>query len=283
MNFVEVERFAGVEADVNAYIVSSGSRAIVIDALRNRQEAARLAQRIQERGLSLESVLVTHGHPDHYIGVRTLHEAFPVASVIVASDAVKRDMIAFSAWMESVGWLEQQPQMKPRSARCPDGFDYEGVIEVMAGDRVSLGLGAELVVRVDYPPTECAHMTTIECSAASAVFVSDLCYRGVHAWAGTGVLREHISNWMDVLSSLETRYGGRGWTVYPGHGAPSDESIFSDMDTYLRDFLRTVDEAASDAEAVARMKQLYPEHRQADFLLAHSVAFHGPDGRKGGV
>lgn len=51
------------------------------------------------------------------------------------------------------------------------------------------------------------------------------------------------------------------------------------MRVYLADFLAAVDAASTDAEAIARMEGLYPDFLQREFLLAQSVAFHGPDAR----
>jgi hypothetical protein len=51
---------------------------------------------------------------------------------VVASAGVKADIIGFSTWMESVGWLEGIPRMKVKSATNPDGFDYEAGLDVLA-------------------------------------------------------------------------------------------------------------------------------------------------------
>jgi glyoxylase-like metal-dependent hydrolase (beta-lactamase superfamily II) len=61
-------------------------------------------------------------------------------------------------------------------------------------------------------------MTTVFVNELNALFTSDLCYRGVHAWAGQGVLREHIANWIRVLGELKARYSDTAIKVYPGHG-----------------------------------------------------------------
>jgi glyoxylase-like metal-dependent hydrolase (beta-lactamase superfamily II) len=279
MSKIEIRAFAGREASVNAYVVQNETHAVVVDSLRNREEAAELAVLLRESGRQLQAVFVTHGHPDHYIGSRTLQEAFPKARILVASEAIKADTVGFSTWMESVGWLDKQPQMKPRSSRNPDGFDYERRIEVLETPRLELEGGGVLEIQADYPATESAHMTTLFVRELNSLFTSDLCYRGVHAWAGQGVLRDHISNWVRVLGDLKARYAHTGLIVYPGHGEASDSSIFDQMRVYLDDFTSAVDGESTNSSALDRMKRIYPRHAQADFLLAHSVTFHGPDGR----
>jgi glyoxylase-like metal-dependent hydrolase (beta-lactamase superfamily II) len=280
MSKLEIQVFAGREATVNAYIVRNATHALVVDALRNRTEAAELAAQLRRDGRRLQAVFVTHGHPDHYIGIRTLKEAFSEARILVASAAVKADIVDFSTWMDSVGWLDQQPQMKPRSLVNPEGFDYQGAIEVMSGTVLALDGGGEIEIRADYPPTECGHMTTLFVPELKALLTSDLCYRGVHAWAGQGVLRQHIANWVGVLDELKARYADPAIKVYPGHGEPGDPELFDRMRAYLDDFISAVESESTNAGAMERMKRLYPGHAQADFLLAHSIAFHGPDARR---
>jgi glyoxylase-like metal-dependent hydrolase (beta-lactamase superfamily II) len=276
-----IERHAGREANVNAYLIRNETHLVVIDSLRNREEAAELATKIRATGKTLQAIFVTHGHPDHYIGSRTLKEAFPQARILVASEAIKNDAIGFSTWMESVGWLDKQPQMKPRSDATPDGFDYAGEIEVLASDRLELIGGGVLEIRADYPPTECGHMATVFVPEVRTLFTSDLCYHGVHAWAGQGVEREHITNWTRVLGDLKAAYGELALRVLPGHGADTDPSIFDRMRIYLADFISAVTSEKTNDAAIERMKRLYPGFAQEDFLLAQSVAFHGPDPKTG--
>jgi glyoxylase-like metal-dependent hydrolase (beta-lactamase superfamily II) len=161
MGRISIVRFAGREANVNAYIIRNATHAVVVDSLRNREEAAELAQAIRQSGRTLQAIFVTHGHPDHYIGSRTLKEAFPSARILVASEAIKADTLGFSKWMESVGWLDKQPQMKPRSDAAPEGFDYGTQIEVLREDRLVLEGGGVLEIRSDYPATESGHMSTV--------------------------------------------------------------------------------------------------------------------------
>ncbi len=262
---------------MNSYLVMNESHVVIIDALRNRQEAAELAARARMSGREVQAIFVTHGHPDHYIGIRTLKEAFPRARILVASAEIKADIIGFSTWMNGVGWLEGQPQMKPKSAESTDGFDYERELEVLASPTLELQGGGTLQIRADYPATECAHLTTLFCPEAKALFVSDLCYHKVHAWAGQGVLREHIASWVRVLGDLKAEYFGAEVTVYPGHGKPGGVELFDTVRAYLDDFTSAVDAARTNAELTERMIKLHSGHAQADFLLAYSVAFHGPD------
>jgi glyoxylase-like metal-dependent hydrolase (beta-lactamase superfamily II) len=122
-------------------------------------------------------------------------------------------------------------------------------------------------------------MATIFVPDQKTLLTSDLTYHGVHAWAGQGVLREHIANWVRVLGDLKAKYAAPDTVILPGHGAPSDPTLFDRMRVYLDDFISAVDGERTDADALARMKRLYPGFEQEGFLLPQSVAFHGPNAR----
>ena len=53
----------------NCYILENGSRCLVIDP---GAEAEKVEAFLQDRGLTLEAILLTHGHFDHVGAVRTL-------------------------------------------------------------------------------------------------------------------------------------------------------------------------------------------------------------------
>jgi glyoxylase-like metal-dependent hydrolase (beta-lactamase superfamily II) len=53
---------------MKAWIVADVSHALLIDTLRSEQEAAEVAEIIAASGKMLWMMVVTHGHPDHYIG-----------------------------------------------------------------------------------------------------------------------------------------------------------------------------------------------------------------------
>ena len=71
-NNLTVEVFKGKEASVNSYLFSNGSSLLVMDVLRSTQDAMQLADFIKKKQLPLKTILITHGHPDHYIGMNHL-------------------------------------------------------------------------------------------------------------------------------------------------------------------------------------------------------------------
>jgi glyoxylase-like metal-dependent hydrolase (beta-lactamase superfamily II) len=260
---------------VNSYLISDAKNLIVVDLLRNSLEAERLADRVASSGKKLHLIFITHGHPDHYIGLGVFHRRFPNVTVKVASSKIRDDIIDFSNWMESVAWLETETKMKVKSEQNPEGFDYSNVIEILSEPFLRLSLEeTRIQVQTDYPATECAHMTTLSIPEQRTFFAFDLLYNHVHAWCGQGVDQAEIRNWILALDLIWQVASGGGWSFYCGHGESGDERLVSNMKKYLETFVEVTSAAKTRREAIDKMKELFPGFAQEDFLLLHSVNFH---------
>ncbi|MEZ4399845.1 MAG: MBL fold metallo-hydrolase [Kofleriaceae bacterium] len=266
-----IDPYPASESDVNAYVISDGAGAIVIDATRTPSDGAAVAARVRTRTDGPVTVLITHGHPDHFLGLGALRAAFPDARFVVARPEIKDDIIGMATWMTGQGWLAQLPAMQPRTAAHPDGFDYAGQLQVLDQPRLTLPGGAALELATAYPATEAAHMTTAYSADANALFTGDLAYRDVHLWLGVGVTRAAAAAWQATLDQLASTWSPRHPTVYPGHGAPTDTGVFAADRRYIDDILAITAEAATDQAAIDQMIARYPGYANREFLLMMSV------------
>ena len=269
-----VEVFKGREASVNSYLFSNGTSLLVMDVLRSTEDAIQLTDFIKQKKLPLTTILITHGHPDHYIGMNHLKKVFPEAKIITAIPEIKQDIINFSQWMESVGWLDNEPELKPKSDVNPKGFDYENQIHVLRSNSFTLEGGGTLELKTDYASAEAEHLTTVYSEDLNALFTSDFCYNGVHLWLGQGVDADHISNWKVQLQNFKNQYQNSEITIYPGHGKSSSTNLFDVVLQYISDFESTIENSKTKQEAFAKMKALYSNWEQADFLLHYSIDYH---------
>ena len=83
-----VETFVLGPEESNSYLLTVGKDAVVIDADTDQE---RLVGRIEEGGLNLTGIYVTHFHLDHMGGVRELHERFGAPVFASGEDAFLKD------------------------------------------------------------------------------------------------------------------------------------------------------------------------------------------------
>lgn len=117
-------------------------------------------------------------------------------------------------------------------------------------------------------------MTTVYCKDLNALFLADFGNNKVHLWMGDDITLERIAAWRAELLKIKATYAARNPTVYPGHGDPTDMTLFDTMVRYIDDYTRIVAHAPSREAALEEMKTLYPDYAQADFFLKYSVANH---------
>ncbi len=275
---LQVEIYKGGFATVNSFIFSNGKSLVVMDVQRKTHESQKLADIIRAKNLPLTHILISHGHTDHFTGMDLFHKEFPDAQIVVASDAIRRDIKNYAIYMDSGGETGAEPALepalRPRSAENPDGFDYENTIHVLPGNTLTLDGGGTLELTTDYEPAEAPHMTTVYSRDLNSLFLADFGYNKVHFWMGDDISRERIATWREELAKIKSRYAALNPKVYPGHGDPADMTLFDTMIRYIDDFTRVTSEAKSREEAMQKMMALYPDYGQADFFLKYSVENH---------
>jgi glyoxylase-like metal-dependent hydrolase (beta-lactamase superfamily II) len=271
---INVDVFTGADADVNAYVLSDGEGSLIIDCTRSSEEAKQVAALARSRGKRPKALLITHAHPDHYIGMGAMKREFPDLDIVVASAEIKNDLIGLNTWMAMQGWpadLEREAHMKPKSENNPNGFDYLNELHVLEGPQFTMPDGAVLDVRADFPAGEAPHLTTVYSKDLNALFSSDLVYNGVHLWLGIGVMQEGASNWKKTLNELDGIYGPKQTTIYPGHGPATDAKVFGTDQRYIDDLQRVISQEATEEDAFKQMISLYPKYKSPEFMLAMSI------------
>ncbi len=273
-----VDVFKGGFATVNSYIFSNGKSLIVLDVQRKTYEAAKLVKLIKAKNLPLTHILISHGHTDHFTGMPLMRKEFPGAKIVVANEAIKKDIKDYAIYMNTGGETDAEPALerplRPKTPENPDGFDYENYIQVLDQNSLTLEGGGILELTTDYKPAEAKHIATVYSKDLNALFLSDFGYNGVHHWQGDDITLGLIANWREELGRIKEIYTARNPTIYPGHGHPTDMNMFDDMIQYIDDYVRIVTEATSREEAMSKMIALYPDHGEADFFLKYSIENH---------
>lgn len=152
---MRIAGFAAGPFQTNCYVVSNGDRAFVIDPGMGAHEA--VSQLVQEQGLTVEAVVLTHGHIDHIRDAA----AFGVETFIHPVDAFML--------LRGEGVSEQARQLYDASAMPP----IDNPTHIKDGQTLSVA-GVEL--RVVHAPGHSPGCVMLV--ADEVVFSGDVLFRG---------------------------------------------------------------------------------------------------------
>lgn len=242
----------------NSYLITGKSEAILFDVFMLRSDAAQMVEAIAKTGKTLTTVMISHAHPDHFMGLDAITERFPRARIVSTANVVA-DIKADGPWMFKMLQDKLGPQ-GPKRLVIP---------EVLAEPTLSLdGVAAEAV---EFGEGEARHIAALHIPQMKALLVADLVYNQAHLY----LQERHLESWSQRLDELANFAQGRVETFYPGHGKPGGVELIDQTRVYLRDFA----DAAKSADAKTaeqRMLAKYPAYHVRQFLTVFSIPAYFP-------
>lgn len=255
---VEVLRTSAGSLYANIALIMGEEKAVLVDAPFTMADAHRVAAMVLDSGRELETIFVTHDHPDHFFAMEVLTQAFPNARVVahptVVADIWRSLPFKVRRWSPMLGANGPRMPTAPQPLEG-DSFTLEGhelrVIGPMQGDHV--------------------HATALYAPDIDALFAGDLLYNGMYLWFGEHG-RDEIAAWgeaVDRLAALEPEF------VVAGHGRPDlphDASSLAFSRGYIDFWLDAMARAEDSADLRRMTVEAYPEAIDVlgDFLLGNS-------------
>ncbi len=255
---VEVLRTSAGSLYSNVALIKGKHKAVLVDPPFTMADAHRTVAMVLDSGKDLETIFVTHDHPDHFFAMEVLTDAFPNAKVVahpvVVADIWRSLPFKVKRWSPMLGANGPKTPTAP-AALTGDTFLLEGhelkVIGPMQGDHV--------------------HATALYAPDIDALFAGDLLYNEMYLWFGEHG-RKEIRAWGEAVDDLAALNAD---LVVAGHskpGLPNDPSSLSYSRGYIDFWLEASRKAKNSEELRAMIMEQYPNSIDVlgDFLLGNS-------------
>ncbi len=226
---------------VDSTVILGETSAVVIDAQFTAGSAAALADLIASTGRSVETILITHYHPDHVLGLPILLDRFPGSRAVAHKDV--QAMIARTV----------QPIWDRIAANSPAGVfaDRAVIPEALEADHLLLD-GARIdILGPMHGDTDL--ITPVHIPSLDTLITSDVAYVDTHLWLEENTSPERTALWRASIDALEAIGAG---TIIPGHrqaSSPNDTSAFAATRAYLDRWDKALAETTSAAELKAAL------------------------------
>lgn len=233
MSSFQIHTYTSVgPSPVNSYWIETPKGIIVIDTQRDKPNAQRLLQEIQDTGKPIESIMITHPHPDHYFGTNILTNGtnnIPIYATRATFDTVKND-----------------PAHLITLAKQLMGKDFPGKIVlpnriVDSGQNVTVD-GIQIGFE-DIGPGEAATETMIYLPTQRILFTGDLVNNNMHPLlTGPNFVVSLSGDWIKQINYVMKKYSDAK-VLYPGHGPTgSPTSLLNQQLQYLNTFRSLVEQ-----------------------------------------
>ena len=226
---------------VDSVIIVGDESAMLIDAQFTAPSAAAVADMIEATGKRLDTILISHYHPDHILGLAVIMDRFPDAKP-VAHAKVQPGIEATAAGM-----------LQGMSANAPAGVFADRVVipEVLFGDTIDFE--GERISVLDPIHGDTEFISPVYIESLSTLVAADLVYADTHAWVEGNQTQEDIAKWQASLDQLEA-IGAT--TVIPGHRLPStvnDATTIAKTRAYLTQWSKAKEETSNAEDLRAAM------------------------------
>ena len=227
-------------------LIYGEQEALLVDTFLSDAQSAELADWIADTGKRLSTIYITHGHPDHFFGLKLLRDRFPSARALALPQVVETMQRALAP--ESVeNWKRRFPGQIP---------DRLTIAETLDGGTLSLEGNA--INAVDIGHTDTDHTTCLHVPSIGLVVAGDAIYNGTHPYLVESGERD-LEAWLAAIDKIEAL---NPRAVVVGHGPLDPDNSprhIQETRRYIQDFMRLKDETVTAQELFDRMLALYPE------------------------
>jgi len=229
----------------SATLIYGERDAVLVDTFMTVAQCSGLADAIVASRKTLKAIYVTHGHPDHFFGLKVLQDRFPNAQALATREVVAKMRLQITP-----------EKLDDRRKQFPGLPDVISIANPLEGNEIDLEGNKLAVVRVGHTDTDgttCLHVPSI-----GLVVAGDVVYNGIHPFLSESNRQTRLE-WIAALDKIDAL---KPSTVVAGHKIPSNDDSPRNVEEtrqYIRDFIRLNDATKTALELYDKMLELYPD------------------------
>jgi glyoxylase-like metal-dependent hydrolase (beta-lactamase superfamily II) len=227
-------------------LVYGEREALLVDTFLSDEQTAELAEWIAASERRLSTIYITHGHPDHFFGLKLLRDRFPEARALAMPQVVNAMQAALRP--ESVeNWRRRFP-----------GLISESLAVAERLDQPAFKLEGNEIIPVDIGHTDTDNTTCLHVPSIALVIAGDAIYNSTHPYLVESD-HEGLLAWLAAIDKIEAL---KPRAVVVGHGPLDPDNAprhIGETRRYIQDFMRLDAETTTARELYDRMLALYPD------------------------
>lgn len=244
---------------INSLVFELADELLAVDGQMFVPDAEALADLIDGLGKPLRRFVLSHNHPDHYLGFEVMTRRFP--GVPIAALPLATRYVAALGPLVVAARKAEMGDLVASTAIVPD-------TELRPGAET---IGGVRFVFEAFEDAEAESQVVIHLPDQRATAVFDLACRAEHHCF---TVRPAFDHWTEILRTLqeETREVDH---LILGHGAPTDPSALAATIEYVQ-AAKEVHAVATDHEDfAARMKERFPDRGETMWLDLSAMLLYG--------
>jgi glyoxylase-like metal-dependent hydrolase (beta-lactamase superfamily II) len=229
----------------SATLIYGERDAVLVDTFMTVEQCNGLAEAIVASGKTLKAIYITHGHPDHFFGLKVLQDRFPNAQALATREVVAKMMLQITP-----------EKLVDRRKQFPGLPDVISIANPLEGNEIDLEGNKLVVVMVGHTDTDdttCLHVPSI-----GLVVAGDVVYNGIHPFLNESNKQTRLE-WIAALDKIDAL---KPTSVVAGHKIPNNDDSPRNIEEtrqYIRDFIRLNDATKTAQELYDKMMELYPD------------------------
>jgi glyoxylase-like metal-dependent hydrolase (beta-lactamase superfamily II) len=239
---------------ISATLISGERDAVLVDALLTVSQADDLIEWIDGHGKNLTTVYITHGHGDHWFGLRAVLDRFSAARAFALPAAIEQMRVGSAPEFLESFWTPRFDGKLPQQFAFPEPLE-DHTIDLEGHNLVALELG-----HTDTDETSCLHVPDI-----GLVVAGDAAYNDVHLYLAESDPQGR-RDWIAALDTIESLHPQ---AVIAGHqraGRHDGPEIIEETRQYIRDFDQIAETTSTAQDLYDQVIALYPDRINPDAL-----------------